>query len=321
MSLPLQYEGSVTLNALHETISAEALPAPFAGMYAWNIRSQVGESPVWDADSNSLFWIDVRAPAVLRLFPATGRLTRWLLPEVVGALALAQGNQVLLALRRRLALLDTETGKLTLLPEVACEPEGNRLNEGKVSPSGKWFVFGSMDDRPGQKQATGGLYRADAAGGIKRLHEGLVIANGIAWSADGESLYFSDSHAGKVWRAPWHESLGSMGRPELFANSPEAAGRPDGALLNSAGQYVSAGVSAACLNTFTDSGTLLYKTALPIRAPTMPSVGGADGSRLFVTSLIRPGWALEGNHDGKLIEMAAPFGAMPAIRWRELGGC
>ena len=309
----------MTLDALHETISADALPAPFAGMFAWNIRSQVGESPVWDADSNSLFWIDVRAPAVLRLFPDTGHLTRWLLPEVVGALALAQGSQVLLALRRRLALLDTETGRLTLLPEVACEPEGNRLNEGKVSPSGKWFVFGSMDDRPNQKLASGSLYRADAGGGITRLHESLVIANGIAWSTDGESLYFSDSHAGKVWRAPWHESLGSMGRPQLFANSPEAAGRPDGALLNSAGQYVSAGVSAACLNTFTESGVLPQKTALPVRAPTMPCVGRADASRLFVTSLIRPGWAFEGNHDGKLIEMAAPFGAMLATRWQGSG--
>ncbi len=284
-------------------------------MHVWNVRNQVGESPVWDAASRSLFWIDVRAPAVLQLFPDSGHLTRWLLPEVVGALALAQGKQIVLALRHRLALLDTDTGELSLMPVIACEPEGNRLNEGKVSPSGKWFVFGSMDDRTGQKQATGNLYRADAGGSITRLHEGLVIANGIVWSADGTSLYFSDSHAGLIWHAPWQESLGCMGQPELFATSPEAEGRPDGALLNRAGHYVSAGVSASCLNTFAESGALLEKTALPVRAPTMPCVGGADGASLFVTSLVRPGWNVEGTQDGKLIEMTAPFSAVPSTRW------
>jgi len=60
-----------------------------------------------------------------------------------------------------------------------------------------------------------------------RLRHGLVVANGIAWSPDARTIYFSDSHQGVVWSAPWNESTGEMGEPVCFCESGEAAGRPD----------------------------------------------------------------------------------------------
>jgi hypothetical protein len=161
LEIPMPFE-TILVDVRHETITRTALPAPWLGMQAWSVRNQVGESPVWDDDSQRLLWIDVRAPAVLRLEPASGALTRWMLPDVVGALGLAGGSRVVLALRRRLGLLDLDSGELRLLPAVQQEPAHNRLNEGKVSPGGRWFVFGSMDDSAGPKQPTGALYRADA---------------------------------------------------------------------------------------------------------------------------------------------------------------
>ncbi|MDB5928726.1 MAG: Gluconolactonase family protein [Polaromonas sp.] len=312
--MPLAFKTS-RVEIRHETITRTALPAPYLGMHAWSVRNQVGESPVWDDDSQRLLWIDVRAPAVLRLDPASGALTRWRLPEVVGALGLAGGSQVVLALRRQLALLDLASGELRRIAVVQDEPLHNRLNEGKVSPGGRWFVFGSMDDSAGPKQPTGALYRADASGTVTRLFEGLTIANGIAWTPDGQWLYFSDSHAGTVWRAPWDENAGRMGEAAVFTRSGDAAGRPDGALVDLAGHYLSAGVSTGCLNKFSPAGKLLEKQALPLRAPTMPCLGGAGRSRLFITSLVRPTWTAPGEFDGALIELDAPCRALPAVRW------
>ena len=299
----------------HETITRTALPAPWLGMHAWSVRNQVGESPVWDDDTQRLLWIDVRAPAVLRLDPASGALTRWMLPDVVGARGLAGSGRGVLALRRRLALLDLDSGELRCIAELQAEPPHNRLNEGKVSPGGRWFVFGSMDDSAGPKQPSGALYRADASGAVTRLFDGLTTANGMAWAPDGQWLYFSDSHAGTVWRAPWDEDLGRMGQAAVFTTSGDAAGRPDGALVDRAGHYLSAGVSASCLNRFSPTGELLDKLALPLRAPTMPCLGGAGRSRLFITSLVRPNWTMPGEFDGALIELDAPCSALPDVRW------
>ena len=299
----------------HETLERTTLKPPFDGMFAWSIRNGVGESPVWDADTGRLFWIDIRAPAVLCLDPATGDLIRWRLPEVVGALGLAGERQVVLALQHHLALLDTSTGMLQHFANIPDEAVTNRLNEGKVSPSGRWFVFGSMDDRASNKQPIGALYRAGADGTVQRLFCGVTVANGIAWTPDGASILFSDSFAGTIWRASWDEPHGAMGEPTLFATSVEEAGRPDGALMGLDGNYLSAGVSAGRLNTFDRHGNRIGQRALPVRAPTMPCVGGVDGSQLFVTSLVRPGWDTSATLDGALVEMAAPCCVAPAVRW------
>jgi sugar lactone lactonase YvrE len=281
---------SVILSARHERVERIDLgDAALPGLHAWRVNNRVGESPTWDAATQQLLWIDVRAPAVLRLDPRTSVVTRWDLPEVVGALGLALEGCVVLALTRRLALLDLRSGKLAAWLDISNEPTGNRLNDGKVSPSGRWFVFGSMDDRAVGKQATGALYRAGSDGSITCLHAGLAIANGIAWSPDAATIYFSDSLAGRVWCAAWNELDGTMTAPAPFCEADESFGRPDGAAIDTLGHYWSAGVSAGCLNRFAADGRHVARLALPCRAPTMPCFGGDDLGTLFVTSLVRPG--------------------------------
>lgn len=282
---------SVILNAQRAQVECvEIAGRELPGLRAWTVNNRVGESPTWDARTQTLLWIDVRAPEVLRLEPGSSMVTRWRLPEVVGALGLAQGGAVVLALMRSLALLDLKSGLLSPLLTIEEEPEGNRLNDGKVSPSGRWFVFGSMDDRAERKQATGALYCAGGDRSVRRLIGGLTVANGIAWTPDGALIFFSDSHAGKVWKASWDEEHGSVGRPELFCESGEGAGRPDGAAVDLDGNYWSAGVSAGRLNRFDPLGNRQSSFALPCRAPTMPCFGAEDLDRIFVTSLVRAGW-------------------------------
>ena len=223
---------------------------------------------------------------------------------------------MVLALQRTLALLELASGRLTALCTVDREPPHNRLNDGKVSPSGRWFVFGSMDDRPSDKQPSGALYCAATAGPIRLLHEGLTTANGIAFSPDAATIYFSDSHAGRVWRAPWNEDSGRMGDPELMCSPDERAGRPDGAAVDSSGTYWSAGVSAGVINRFAPDGSLLLRIELPCRAPTMPCFGGANRAEVFVTSLVRPTWTdTSKGLDGALFRFASNSTGIVSARW------
>jgi sugar lactone lactonase YvrE len=307
---------SVILSARHERVERiELADAGLPGLHAWRVNNRVGESPTWDVAAQRLLWIDVRAPAVLRLDPRTSVVTRWDLPEVVGALGLTRAGCAVLALTRRLAHLDLRSGNLEPWVDVGDEPTGNRLNDGKVSPSGRWFVFGSMDDRAAGKQPTGALYRAGADGSIARLSQGLTIANGIAWSPDAATLYFSDSFAGRVWHAAWNEAEGSMADPVPFCEADESFGRPDGAAVDALGQYWSAGVSAGCLNRFAADGRHLARWALPCRAPTMPCFGGSDLGTLFVTSLVRPALPVHTEGlDGALFALTAGVQGIAAPR-------
>ena len=74
----------------------------------------------------------------------------------------------------------------------------NRLNDGKVSPDGRFWA-GTMDDRP-DKEPVGELYRLGADHRCTRMADGVKVSNGLAWSPDGRTLYHSDSRGGAIWR-------------------------------------------------------------------------------------------------------------------------
>ena len=263
----------------------------------------MGEAPCWHPIQQCLYWIDVRAQQLLRLYPNGNTVDRWQLPEVVGALALCHGSEVCLALTRRLVKFDVITGDIRDFAVIEREPATNRLNDGKVSPSGRWFVFGSMDDRP-QKSATGALYCVSSNGDVRRIYSGLTVCNGIAWNATATQIYFSDSAKGVLFRARWDDARGEMGDAAVFATLDEAAGRPDGGAVDLNDQYWSAGVSAGCVNVLNASGQIVEKIALPCQAPTMCAFGGQRGDVLYVTSLIRPQWQAAGVHDGALLAIS-----------------
>lgn len=251
-------------------------------MKIWRVNAEVGEGPVWDEASESLFWIDIRQPALHRQAANGALLNAWPLPEPVGAFALLQDReQALVGLASGLAVMDLASGVLERLFDPEPERTGNRLNEGKVSPCGRWFVFGSMDERE-PKQATGSLYCLGADRSLGVLSRDLVVANGVAWSPDGGTLYFSDSRAATIWASDWNAPTGTIANRRVFATLTEAQGRPDGAAMDSDGHYWSAGVSAGRLNRFAPDGRLVETVTLPVQAPTMP-VFGPDGT-LYVTS-------------------------------------
>jgi len=302
----------MSLHACHERLEPLLIQDQGLGpVRAWQARNKVGESPAWHPGEQALYWIDVRGPELLRLTPHDHHLTRWRLPDVVGALALRPPGRVWLALRHSLAELDLGSGRLREIAAVEPGLPTNRLNDGKASPTGRWFVFGSMDDRP-HKEPTGALYRASCDGRVEQLFDGLVVANGIAFGLDGASLYFSDSSRGLVMRADWDEASGRMGRPSIIAVLGEESGRPDGAAMDPDGCYWSAGVSAGVLNKLGSDGRLRTRLHLPCRAPTMAAYGGPGCATLFVTSLVRPQWAAPGPLDGALIGFRAPAAGRPA---------
>lgn len=280
-------------------------------MLAYPVANRVGESPCWHHGQGRLYWIDVRGQQLLRLDPATCLVERWDLPDVVGSIALCASGQVWLAFRHGVHALDTDSGLLRPVAQVEDDMTDNRLNDGKVSPSGRWFVFGSMDDRP-HKEPTGALYCMSHRGELRTLWRGLVVANGIAFGPDGTTLHYSDSARGLVFKAAWDEQRGCMDEPSTWCVLDEAEGRPDGATVDVVGRYWSAGVSAGCLNVLDHSGALHRKLSVPCRAPTMPAFGGARSDVLFVTSLVRTDWPSAGVCDGALLMLKGCGQGAPA---------
>ena len=146
-----------------------------------------------------------------------------------------------------------------------------------------------MDDRgkpAGERKPLGSLYRVDGSGRVEKKVEGLITSNGLAWSADGRSMFHTDSSGAWIDRWRFDPATGEIGeRTRIVADIANADGRPDGGATDVEGCYWSAGISAARLNRYDADGRLVAHYPVPVAAPTMPCFGGPDMKTLFVTSL------------------------------------
>ena len=246
-------------------------------------RNTTGESPIWSAREQALYWVDIPECRIFRWRPETGEHQTWRLPAAVGSIGLRERVGLVLAMRTGFHLFDLETEQLTFL----CHPEPalttNRLNDGKVSPEGRFWA-GTMDERP-DKQPIGSLYRLDADHRCTRMAGDVKVSNGLAWSPDGRTMYHSDSRGGAIFRYAYDPETGAIGPREIFVTMQPEWGRPDGGATDEEGCYWGCGISAGRVNRFSPSGELIEYVELPITHPTMPCFGGPGGRTLYVTSL------------------------------------
>ncbi|HVL58143.1 MAG TPA: SMP-30/gluconolactonase/LRE family protein [Burkholderiaceae bacterium] len=280
-------------------------------------RNIVGESPVWSARDEALYWVDIPQGLICRWQPRTGEQRSWRVPAAVGSIGLREQGGLVLAMRSGFHLFDLDTEQLTFL----CHPEPdiptNRLNDGKVSPEGRFWA-GTMDDRP-QREPTGSLYRLDADHRCTRLVDGIRVSNGLAWSPDGRTMYHSDSRGGAIFRHAYDPDSGALGPRETFASMLPEWGRPDGGATDEEGCYWGCGISAGRINRFSPSGELIGYVELPVTHPTMPCFGGPRLRTLYVTSL-REGLAPEAlertPQAGSIFALDPGVAGTPVARYR-----
>jgi sugar lactone lactonase YvrE len=245
-------------------------------------RAELGECPVWSAEEQALYWVDIHRPALHRLDPDSGATRTWPMPSRIGSFGLRESGGAVVALEDGFHLLDLETGRL----EFVAGPErvpGTRFNDGKVSPDGRFFA-GTMDEEM-LSRPIATLFRLDPDLSLHRVVGDLVVSNGLAWTADGGTLFHSDSKGPVIWAYDYDPSSGAVSSRRVVARPTEEIGRPDGAATDEQGYYWSAGISAGVLNRWSPDGRLDRSIPLPCSNPTAPCFGGRDMCTIFVTSL------------------------------------
>jgi len=285
-----------------------------------DLKCRLGESPLYDERTNRLYFIDILNRTVYALDIASNNLASWIFESEVGSIGLAASGRLVVALRHSVILFDTSSGaKQELCRIEESEPEKTRLNDGRVGPDGAFWV-GSMDDRP-DKQPIGALYRVDPSGNVERKVDGLIISNGLAWTADGEIMFHADSRGPWIDRWTFDRSTGEMHWRTRIATPTDADGRPDGGSCDVEGSYWSAGVSAGRLNRFAPDGGLVESQDVPAAAPTMVCFGGGDFRTLYMTSL-REGRTEEAllakPQTGGLHAAQAPVAGFPSWRFLDI---
>ncbi len=251
--------------------------------------NQVGESPIWDADEQALYWVDIIGKTINRFDPFTSVCKSWATKDFPTAIALLQrGGGAILAEAIGVSLFDFNNQ-----PTPFATPDtmvGNRLNEGKCDPRGRFWV-GSMQtnlnpDGSGKDITahTGALFRVDPDGSNHRFSEHeFGIANTMAWSPDERFFYFGDTLRNVLFRYDYDADDGRVSNPSVFLERDDL-GAPDGSCIDHDGCVWNARFGASILIRITPAGVIDRKVELPVTNPTSCTFGGADGRTLFVTS-------------------------------------
>ncbi|WP_428390717.1 SMP-30/gluconolactonase/LRE family protein [Lichenicoccus sp.] len=249
--------------------------------------ARIGESPVWVAEERVLYWIDVKAPALYRLDPASKAQQSWRLPGDIGAYSLTTDRDVVIvALRDGVYRLTLSSGAVALLAHAPFDPVMHRFNEGAADARGRFWV-GTMFDPPEDayaKPQPAGLFRYTTKGGLQPTGNVAELHNGMAWNLDETLFYLAHSYAGVVHAYPFDAASGSLGRRQVFAAIEKPAGIPDGAAIDCEGGYWCALHGGGGLRRFRADGVLEREVRLPVSQPTMCAFGGEALDILYITS-------------------------------------
>jgi sugar lactone lactonase YvrE len=263
--------------------------------------SALGESPFWHPAEQALYWIDIEGRQVCRASGTAGRVEYWDLPENPGCMAPAAGGGLVIALRNAIYRAPHWQGALRCLQVFDHDPATTRFNDGKCDPRGRFWAGTMYEPRD---LALARLYALDARavpqGGALQVGlqaDGGTIANGLAWSPDAQTLYWSDTSTHLVRAWDWdaqHNLLSNVRHFRQFEPKPAGwtfgagmaayGGRPDGASVDAEGNYWVAMFEGGRILKLSPQGALLAELPIPVLCPTMPCFGGDDLQTLYVTS-------------------------------------
>lgn len=244
-------------------------------------RDQLGETPLWCDREQALYWIDIEKPKLQSFSPSTGAIQSWAREcTVLGSHALTRSGRMLVAQDLSLFTLDTPDAPGALLVEVEHGLD-NRLNDGRVDAKGRLWI-GTMDNQ--LHRPTGGLYLIDPDGTCRRVMDGVVVSNGIAFSPDNTRLYFTDTRRHLSFVLSLDPEDGVVTDRRVFADYRDTGDRPDGASIDADGCLWTAFFAGGRVVRYTPDGKIDRIINLPVTNPTCVCFGGADLKTLYITT-------------------------------------
>lgn len=157
-----------------------------------------------------------------------------------------------------------------------------RFNDGVVDPSGRYWAGTMNDPKVKSPSPEGVLFRLDPDLGLHRMIGGVTIPNGMGFSLDGRTMYFTDSPSGCISKFKYDNATGEISDREVFYDvSPTGEGVPDGLAVDRNGCLWIAVCGGGKVLKVSPEGELLGVVEMPTRMVTCPAFAGED---LFVTS-------------------------------------
>ncbi len=251
-----------------------------------DVKTILGEGPLWDVEEERLYWIDSFGMNVFRCTHDGREIRAWDVPQKIGSMALRRNGGAVLSLARGFHFLDFRTGDVELIVDPELDKPNNRINDGKVDRRGR-FVAGSMDTM--EEGPNGALYRLDPDLSVHKIDDKIIVSNGPCWSPDGTIFYFQDTWSGEIWAYDYDLDTGNVSNKRTFARvDTSRGGAADGSTVDAEGCLWNAQVYDGQIVRYRPNGEVDRVIDMPVKKVTSVMFGGPRLDTLYVTSMARP---------------------------------
>ncbi|MEN7546803.1 SMP-30/gluconolactonase/LRE family protein [Rapidithrix thailandica] len=248
-----------------------------------DVKAQLGEGAIWHAEKKELYWVDIEGRKLNIFNPSTKQNQSIEVGERIGTVVPVKNElKAIVALQNGIHLLNLENQELTFVVNPEDSLENNRFNDGKCDPAGRlWVGSLSMASQP----EAAGLYRVDTDGTAKRMLDKVNISNGIIWSNDHKTLYYTDTPTLKIKAFDYDKVTGDISNERVIIEVPEEMGAPDGMTIDAEGKLWVAHWGGSCVGRWNpETGELMEKVEVPALNVTSCAFGDEDLGTLYITT-------------------------------------
>lgn len=245
-------------------------------------KSALGEGAIWNYKTGELYWVNITAEILNIYNPKTSQNKELFTGQMIGTVVPSESGKALVALENGIYQMDVVTGSKIFVINPEESISGNRFNDGKCDPAGRfWAGTLNMD---GEKEKAA-LYRIETDGTAIKVIDSVSVSNGIAWSSNQDRLYYVDTPTGKIMAYDYNNETGAINNGIPVVEISPDMGFPDGMTIDKAGNLWIAlwgGSAVGCWNP--ETGQLIKKIEVPALNVTSCAFGDDDLGTLYITT-------------------------------------
>ncbi len=278
----------------------------------------LGEGVMWDEQLKKLYWLDIEGRKIHTLEPESGIVKTISTPGRVACLAPAEEGGFIVGMETGVFRLDASMQNF----EEICITEhlaGYRLNDGKCSPGGQFFV-GTIVSNPDDKgkQGTGHLYRIDPDSNWEVVLPNVTISNGLAFDEVRNLFYYIDTITHDVYCFDHNSTTGLITNQRTVIQSTPEDASLDGMTIDTEGMlWIASWGGGKVMRWDPMTGTKIMEIKLPTPYVTCCTFAGPDMDELYITTAsIALGPNDNKNGAGDLYHVKVPAKGIPVHRFK-----
>ncbi|MGI9072470.1 MAG: SMP-30/gluconolactonase/LRE family protein [Bryobacteraceae bacterium] len=227
-----------------------------------NYGDLCGECPVWDEGTGTLYWVDAVGRRFYCYNAETGQ-HQILKNEIeINGFRLNLGGGFVLTNSSGIWLWDA-ADRLTLVSDhvdgVKCQ-----MNDCATDSRGRLYSGTTYFD-PATEYKLGYLLRIDNDGKASILDEGFHLSNGLAFSPEDRTIYFTDSIARRIYAYDYDVATGNIRHRRVLVDVPRTEGIPDGLAVDGQGFLWSAQWYGSAIVRYDPDGKVERRISTPAK--------------------------------------------------------